>query len=402
MKTLLSAFFGALIGGGLIWAAVVLPVLRQEANDAQEFVSVNWVPERASSSAAAPLPVVSAAAPVVDLRQAARESVHAVVHVKTVSRAAVPYNPWMDFWGIPNSPRIRQGSGSGVIIDSQGFILTNNHVIDGADHIEVSLNDRRSFEAEVVGTDPGTDLAVLRIAQVDDLPSLQFGSSDDLEIGEWVLAVGNPFDLTSTVTAGIVSAKARNLQLLRPDYRNDVFPVESFIQTDAAVNPGNSGGALVNAAGQLVGINTAIASQTGSYAGYAFAVPASIARKVSSDLIAYGRVQRAFIGISGAGVTPELAEEMGLDAVQGVWIHSLSAGGGAEDAGIEPGDVLIRINGQAVNSISELQEEVARHDPGDTVLVEIQGHDRPIQVQLRDVHGGTEVKDRLQWNREHT
>ncbi len=402
MKTLFSAFFGALIGGGLIWAAVALPVLRQEANDAQEFISVNWVPDQASSSAAAPLPVASAPAPVVDLREAARESVHAVVHVKTVSRAAAPYNPWMDFWGIPNSPRIRQGSGSGVIIDSQGFILTNNHVIDGADHIEVSLNDRRSFEAEVVGTDPGTDLAVLRIAQVDDLPSLRFGSSDDLEIGEWVLAVGNPFDLTSTVTAGIVSAKARNLQLLRPDYRNDVFPVESFIQTDAAVNPGNSGGALVNAAGQLVGINTAIASQTGSYAGYAFAVPASIARKVSSDLIAYGRVQRAFIGISGAGVTPELAEEMGLDAVQGVWIHSLSAGGGAEDAGIEPGDVLIRFNGQAVNSIAELQEEVARHDPGDTVLVEIQGHDRPIQVQLRDVHGGTEVKDRLQWNRENT
>ena len=158
----------------------------------------------------------------------------------------------------------------------------------------------------------------------------------------------------------------------------------------------------MNAAGQLVGINTAIASQTGSYAGYAFAVPSSIARKVSSDLIAYGRVQRAFIGISGAGVTPELAEELGLEAVQGVWIHSLSEEGGAADAGIAPGDVLLRINGTAVNSIAELQEEVARHDPGDTVIVEIQGRDRPIEVQLRDVHGGTEVKDRMQWNRERT
>ena len=332
----------------------------------------------------------------------ARESVNAVVHVKTISRAVAPNNPWMDFWGIPNSHRIRQGSGSGVIIDAQGFILTNNHVIDGADRIEVSLNDRRSFEAQVVGTDPGTDLAVLRIEQAEDLPAMRFGSSDDLEVGEWVLAVGNPFDLTSTVTAGIVSAKARSLQLLRPDYRNEVFPVESFIQTDAAVNPGNSGGALVNAAGELVGINTAIASETGSYAGYAFAVPASIARKVSSDLIAYGRVQRAFIGISGAGVTPELVQEFGLDAVEGVWIHSLSPDGGAADAGIEPGDVLVRINGQAVNSIAELQEEVARHDPGDTVSVEILGRERPVPVQLRDVHGGTEVKDRLQWNRERT
>ena len=402
MKTILSACLGALIGGGIIWATTALPVLRQEANSTQEFIPVNWTPERTSVPAPPAPPAKAAPAPVVDFRDAARESVNAVVHVKTVSRTVAPNNPWMDFWGIPNSHRIRQGSGSGVIIDAQGFILTNNHVIDGADRIEVSLNDRRSFEAQVVGTDPGTDLAVLRIEQAEDLPAMRFGSSDDLEVGEWVLAVGNPFDLTSTVTAGIVSAKARSLQLLRPDYRNEVFPVESFIQTDAAVNPGNSGGALVNAAGELVGINTAIASETGSYAGYAFAVPASIARKVSSDLIAYGRVQRAFIGISGAGVTPELAQEFGLDAVEGVWIHSLSPDGGAADAGIEPGDVLVRINGQAVNSIAELQEEVARHDPGDTVSVEILGRERPVPIQLRDVHGGTEVKDRLQWNRERT
>jgi S1-C subfamily serine protease len=338
----------------------------------------------------------------VDFREAARESVHAVVHVKTVARTPVPYHPLMEFWGIPSAPRVKEGSGSGVIIDEQGFILTNYHVIEGADRIEISLNDRRAFDADVVGTDPATDLAVLRISGAEALPALRFGSSDALEVGEWVLAVGNPFDLTSTVTAGIVSAKARNLRLLQPDHTHDVFPVESFIQTDAAVNPGNSGGALVNVEGELVGINTAIASQTGSYAGYAFAVPSSIAEKVCNDLISYGRVQRAFIGISGTGVTAEIAAELDLNEVRGVWIHSLSPQGGAESAGIEPGDILLSINGLSVNSIAELQEEVARHDPGDTVVVTLQGRSEPLPVQLRDVNGGTEVKDRLQWNRERT
>jgi S1-C subfamily serine protease len=245
-------------------------------------------------------------------------------------------------------------------------------------------------------------LAVLRLPGANDLPYMEFGSSDALEIGEWVLAVGNPFDLTSTVTAGIVSAKARSLRLLQPDYQNEVFPVESFIQTDAAVNPGNSGGALVNGSGQLVGINTAIASQTGSYAGYAFAVPASIARKVSSDLIAYGRVQRAFIGISGAGVTPGLAAELGLKEVRGVWVQGVAPNGGAKASGIVPGDVILAINGQSVNTLSELQEEVARHDPGAVLNVTLVGHSEPIEVTLRDLNGDTELKNRLEWNRERS
>lgn len=398
MKTFFSALFGAAVGGLCIWG--VLGNRASGTANAPAFIPVNYATERAAPSA--PVTALPNPEPVVDLRRAARASVHAVVHVKTAARAQVAYNPWMDFWGIAPVPRIREGSGSGVIIDEQGFILTNHHVIQGAERIEVSLNDRRTFVADVVGADPATDLAVLRISGADELPALAFGSSDDLEVGEWVLAVGNPFDLTSTVTAGIVSAKARNLQLLRPDHTNEVFPVESFIQTDAAVNPGNSGGALVNAAGQLVGINTAIASQTGSYAGYAFAVPASIAQKVSSDLIAYGRVQRAFIGISGTGVTPEIAEQFGLETVRGVWIHSVTPSGGAEAAGIAAGDVVLRINGLEVNSIAELQEEVARHDPGEVVSVTLLGRSSPIQVQLKDVHGGTEIKDRLQWNRERS
>lgn len=397
MKPFLSALLGAAVGGLVIYSA--LPRDMEGASNSPAFIPVSWAPSRPAVPAAAAAEAITAPAPVVDLRDAARRSVHAVVHVKTVSRAPVVYNPWMDFWGVAPAPRLRQGSGSGVVIDEAGFVLTNNHVVDGAERIEVSLNDRRAFEAEVVGTDPATDLAVLRLINAEDLQSLDFGSSDALEVGEWVLAVGNPFDLTSTVTAGIVSAKARNLQLLQPDYRNEVFPVESFIQTDAAVNPGNSGGALVNAAGELVGINTAIASETGSYAGYAFAVPSSIARKVAADLIAYGRVQRAFIGIQGTGVTPDLAQELNLDAVRGVWIHSLSPGGGAAKAGLEPGDVILEVNGAPVNTISELQEEVARHDPGEEVSLRVAGREQPVRILLRDAKGGTDVKDRFEWNR---
>ena len=397
MKPFLSALLGATVGGLVIYGA--LPRAIEGETAGPQFIPVSWESSGPAAIAATPRAAASAPAPGVDLRDAARNSVHAVVHVKTVSRAPMMYNPWMDFWGVAPAPRLQQGSGSGVVIDETGFVLTNNHVVDGAERIEVSLNDRRAFQAEVVGTDPATDLAVLRLIDADNLQALDFGSSDALEVGEWVLAVGNPFDLTSTVTAGIVSAKARNLQLLQPDYRNEVFPVESFIQTDAAVNPGHSGGALVNAAGELVGINTAIASETGSYAGYAFAVPSSIARKVASDLIAYGRVQRAFIGIQGAGVTPGLAQEMGLDDVRGVWIHSLSPGGGAAKAGLKPGDVILEVNGAPVNTIAELQEEVARHDPGEELSLQVAGREQPVRVLLRDAKGGTDVKDRFEWNR---
>ncbi len=400
MKTFLSALFGAAVGAFLVYGLAFQEP--DAAPGAPQWVPVSWESTGNVAPAGSPAAPVAGPAPVVDLRDAARNSVHAVVHVKTASRAPIAYHPWMEFWGVSPAPRIREGSGSGVVIDAAGFVLTNNHVVEGAERIEVSLNDRRAYEAEIVGTDPATDLAVLRLIGAEGLESLSFGSSDELEVGEWVLAVGNPFDLTSTVTAGIVSAKARNLQLLQPDYRNDVFPVESFIQTDAAVNPGNSGGALVNAAGELVGINTAIASQTGSYAGYAFAVPSSIARKVASDLIAYGRVQRAFIGIQGTGVTPGLAEEFGLTDVRGVWIHSLSPGGGAEAAGLDAGDIILAVNGEPVNTIAELQEEVARHAPGEAVELQIAGRTHAVEVVLRDAKGGTEVKDRFEWNRAGT
>ena len=228
--------------------------------------------------------------------RAAQSSVDAVVHVQTATVVPTQNNPWLSMLGMDQG-RVAQGSGSGVILDRQGWIVTNHHVIDGAQRIQVALSDGSTMEAELIGSDPSTDLALLKTTPTEDLPMLSFGNSDEVNVGEWVLAVGNPLNLTSTVTAGIVSAKGRNLRLLEPDARRDIYPVESFLQTDAAVNPGNSGGALVNLEGELIGINTAIASQTGSYAGYSFAIPSSIVRKVVDDLREYGRVQRAYLGI---------------------------------------------------------------------------------------------------------
>ena len=228
--------------------------------------------------------------------RAAQSSVDAVVHVQTATVVPTQNNPWLSMLGMDQG-RVAQGSGSGVILDRQGWIVTNHHVIDGAQRIQVALSDGSTMEAELIGSDPSTDLALLKTSPTEDLPTLGFGNSDEVNVGEWVLAVGNPLNLTSTVTAGIVSAKGRNLRLLEPDARRDIYPVESFLQTDAAVNPGNSGGALVNLEGELIGINTAIASQTGSYAGYSFAIPSSIVRKVVDDLREYGRVQRAYLGI---------------------------------------------------------------------------------------------------------
>ncbi len=401
MKIILSSLAGALLGCFMMLGLLGLSKSKEGA-PASSFIPVTWSAP-ASTLPTPPLRTSESAAPaVVDLREAAKKSVNAVVHVKTTTRTRMQYNPWMDFWGISPVPQMREASGSGVIIDASGFILTNNHVIHGAERIEVSLNDRRSFLADVVGVDPATDLAVLHIADASGLPHLDFGSSDRLEVGEWVLAVGNPFDLTSTVTAGIVSAKARSLQLLQPDDAMEVFPIESFIQTDAAVNPGNSGGALVNDRGELIGINTAIASKTGSYAGYAFAVPSSIAQKVSQDLIAYGRVQRAFMGIQGTGVTAEIAKDLELEGIRGVYVHACVPSGGAALAGIESGDVILSINGQEVNTIAQLQEQVAQHTPGTQLSIRIAGQDTPISVTLRDSQGGTGIKDRLHWSEERS
>lgn len=332
-----------------------------------------------------------------DFTKAAESSVHAVVHVKTISNQSQAYSgsPLFDFFFGPDSPMPRQqqpvmGSGSGVIITTDGYIVTNNHVIDNATNIEVTLNDNRTYKAVIVGTDPSTDIALLKI-EAEDLPYLKYGNSDNLKIGEWVLAVGNPFNLTSTVTAGIVSAKSRSINILAN--QQGTLGIESFIQTDAAVNPGNSGGALVNTKGELIGINTAIASQTGSYTGYSFAVPVGIVSKVIADLMEFGKVQRGILGINIQNVNSQLAEELDLSTNQGVYVANVIESSGAEEAGIEKGDVIISVNNEEVKKVSELQEKISRFRPGDIVNVSAirNGKKKEFSVKLRNIYGSTDV-----------
>lgn len=320
---------------------------------------------------------------------AANRSVDAVVHVRTASKVPVRMNPWHEMLGFQMPDQIQEGSGSGVIVRPNGIIVTNNHVIAGAEEIVISMNNNRTYAADVVGIDPSTDLAVLQISATEPLPYLEFGSSDDLGIGEWVLAVGNPFDLTSTVTAGIVSAKARNINLLPARPEHGVFPIESFIQTDAAVNPGNSGGALVNAKGQLVGINTAIASMTGSYAGYSFAVPASIVQKVTADLVQHGTVQRAYLGIQIVPVNQQIADDIAMPEVKGCAITALVPGSGGGESELQVGDIVLAIDGWEISNFPELQECMSRYTPGDSVKVQVwrNGRTRDYVVQLKDRDG---------------
>jgi len=297
-----------------------------------------------------------------------------VVHIKSTTSSSNgnsqyrnPFEDWFrDYFGEPREyrgqPRPQQSAGSGVIISDNGYIVTNNHVVANADKIEVTLNDNRTFEANLIGTDPNTDIAVIKI-EAKALPFVSYGNSDNVRVGEWVLAVGNPFDLTSTVTAGIVSAKGRNIGILRERYG-----IESFIQTDAAVNPGNSGGALVDLKGRLIGINTAIATPTGSYAGYSFAVPVSLVEKVVNDLIEYGIVQRAVLGISILDVNdPRLEED--IEELNGVYVQDVNENSAASEAGLEQGDVITKINDSEVKNVAELQDMVARHRPGDKIDV---------------------------------
>ena len=330
-----------------------------------------------------------------DFTYAAEKSVEAVVHVKTKidvsSRYSMNIDPFFDFFfGRPSQPRepqYREGSGSGVIISTDGYIVTNNHVIDNASTVEVTLNDKRKFDAKVIGTDPSTDIALLKI-EAENLPIIEFGDSDDLHIGEWVLAVGNPFNLTSTVTAGIVSAKARNINILNAEMK-----IESFIQTDAAVNPGNSGGALVNTRGELIGINTAIASQTGSYSGYSFAVPTTIVSKVVADLKEYSVVQRAVLGVQIADINDELAKEKNLKTLKGAYIAGVQENSSAADASLKEGDIITGINGQTVNSVAELQEQVSRYRPGNDIKVNYirDGKNESVIVTLKNRSGNTNV-----------
>lgn len=323
-----------------------------------------------------------------DFTAAAELSVHAVVHIQTEYEQKNAY--YDDFFGLGElfgiSPYQKrgplQGAGSGVIIQSDGYIVTNNHVVQDATKIDVTLNDKRSYRATVVGTDPSSDLAVIKIDE-KDLPFLVYGNSDDLKIGEWVLAVGNPFNLTSTVTAGIVSAKARNINILGSQ---DGTALESFIQTDAAVNRGNSGGAMVNTKGELVGINAAIASGNGYYTGYSFAIPVNIVRKVVSDLINYKEVQRAFIGVQIQEIDSKFAEQNNIKELRGVYVAAVTDGGSAEQVGIKAGDIIIAINNTPINSSAELLGQIGRYRPGDKVKVDInrKGKEQSFNVELKN------------------
>ena len=330
-----------------------------------------------------------------DFTFASEKTVNTVVHIKTEYTNSYSNDPYLDFfWGPGGSRGSRPmvATGSGVIISEDGYIVTNNHVIEDADKVEVSFNDERTFIAKIIGTDPSTDLALIKI-EAKDLAFTTFANSDDVKVGEWVLAVGNPFNLTSTVTAGIVSAKARNINLLKRDSKKEVFPLESFIQTDAAVNPGNSGGALVNPQGELVGINTAIASRTGSYTGYSFAVPSNIVQKVTEDLLTYGIVQRAYIGVSIENVNQKLADELGLQDLKGVMVNGVIESGAAHIAGIEENDIILKVGNVSVNNVPQLQEQIGKFRPGDKVNLTVRRkEDESIYtLELRNKEGETSV-----------
>ncbi len=325
-----------------------------------------------------------------DFTFAAEQTVHAVVHVKTKATVSSQNsNPLYEFFYGPgtNQQREVRGFGSGVIVTPDGYIVTANHVIEEADEVDVTLNDKRSFTADVVGRDPSTDIALLKI-KATGLPYIKFGDSDAIRLGEWVLAVGNPFNLTSSVTAGIVSARGRSLGLLDDQYR-----IESFIQTDAAMNPGNSGGALVNTNGELIGITTAIYSPTGSYAGNSFAIPTSIVKKVYEDLKQYGEVQRGLMGVNITDVTSEIAKTENLNEVKGVYLSGIVEDGAAKAAGLQEKDVIIAVNGEPVGTTSDLQEKVNRFRPGDKIEVTFirKGKQDTKTVVLRNMEGGTGV-----------
>ncbi len=334
----------------------------------------------------------------VDLTEAAEHSIQAVVHIKTEFKqknsawdSYFSGSFWEEFFGMlpygnTNDYPV-QAAGSGVIIAPDGYIITNNHVVEDAEKITVTLNDKREFNATLVGTDAEADLALIKIEETN-LPFLTFGNSDLVRIGEWVLAVGNPFNLTSTVTAGIVSAKARNLNIM-----DESSNIESFIQTDAALNQGNSGGALVNVQGELIGINTAIASGTGYYTGYSFAIPSNIARKVANDLKTYGVVQRAYLGVSIMDITPQKAEELNLKSLEGVVVSLVDENGAARQSGLQEGDVILAINNTKTNSASELREVLMQHSPGETVSVRVlhKGEVYDRNVHLLNRKGTTDI-----------
>jgi Do/DeqQ family serine protease len=327
---------------------------------------------------------------------AAEQVTKGVVHIKAeverdMPRAMSPFEKYFREFHGDNGPQPRKGqsSGSGVIISPDGYIVTNNHVVDKALELEVILHDNRSYKAKVIGTDPNTDIALLKIDE-NDLNFVEFGNSDNAKIGEWVLAVGNPFNLTSTVTAGIVSAKARNINILN---RQQQYGIESFIQTDAAVNPGNSGGALVNLSGKLIGVNTAIATPTGSYAGYSFAVPSILVKKVVNDLKEYGVVQRAILGVNIVDLNDPRMKKQDFGTNSGVYVAGITPGSAAEEAGMKTADIITMINEKPVSNVAELQEQIARFSPGEEVKVTFlrDGKEKATTVELKSLTNTTEI-----------
>ncbi len=361
MKKIAVVFFIAIAGGAVALGLFHL-IERERPIYSDVAVTVPVKPVSFSSTSPMNLP---------DFEAAAETTVNAVVHIKTrFQKKSMVYDDFFEFFNFRRpSQRERtfpyEAMGSGVIVSPEGYIVTNNHVVQNAHEIIVTLNDRRVYQATIVGTDPSSDLALIRIDE-RGLPFLGYGNSDDLKIGEWVLAVGNPFNLTSTVTAGIVSAKARNINIL-----GSQGAIESFIQTDAAVNAGNSGGALVNTRGELVGINAAIASGTGYYQGYSFAIPVNILRKVVDDFMKYGQIQRAYFGIYYREIDDRFAKEQGLDVPQGIYIQDVVEGGSAEKGGLRKGDIILQLSDSPINSKSELTEFMGQHSPGEKVMVKI-------------------------------
>lgn len=388
MKRVINIFVVALIGGvtalslnhfisnrNLEQTSITPP------NYAAKFVNFTGLPAESS----------------IDFVKASEISLPAVVHVKTAfapkQSQLYYYDPFRNsLWNQPQRQPMQMGSGSGVIISGDGYIITNNHVVKDADKVEVTLYDKRTYPAQVIGRDPSTDIAVLKIDE-KNLPYLLYGNSDNVKVGEWVLAVGNPFNLTSTVTAGIVSAKGRNINIIEQDEVQGNYPVESYIQTDAAVNPGNSGGALVNTAGQLIGINSAIESNTGSYTGYSFAVPVNLAKKVVNDLLEFGKVQRAYLGVSIRDIDSKLIEEKKLSKGKGVYITGVSTGGGAAEAGIKEGDIVSKVGDVEISSAPELQEQIGLYRPGDKVNLRVirNQEDKDVSVTLRGRDGNTSI-----------
>src|SRR5688572_25989122 len=364
LKIVVIGFIAGFSGAYAVYHYTIKPTL-QKFEQASETQAVSYTSESRTTSPSTPANNSSSFADV-DFSDAAAKATQSVVFINSISQgASITYWDWFFGEGTAGG-RTQVSSGSGVIFSTDGYIITNNHVIESAERIEVNYN-KRIYTAELIGTNPSTDLAVIKINE-SGLPAITLGSSKNVQVGEWVIAVGNPFSLSSTVTAGIVSAKGRRIGILQ-----DKFPIESFIQTDAAINPGNSGGALVNKNGDLVGINSAILSRTGSYTGYAFAVPVDIAKKVFEDLRKYNIVQQSFVGGSVVEYNYENAKKYDLNTdvknFSGVLLESIERDGPAMRAGLKPGDIIIKINSTEINSQSAFEEELSYHYPGDKITI---------------------------------